>query len=191
MKRLAAVLAAVLSVAGLAACTDDSASAAGRCGFSFTSANKPGRVISAGERKVCDFTADLIDGGAYALKQQAGKVVVASFWASWCGPCKAEMPQFQLMYASPENQKQGVTFVGMDTKDDKGPARAFLKRNKITFPVVFDAGAKVALRLGNLPAQALPFTVVFDKQSRIAAVYTGAQSPKDLQPALNKLAGEA
>jgi peroxiredoxin len=158
------------------------------CSYTYRNPNREGTVTAAADRAACTFTGSLIKGGTYDSAAYKGKVLVVSFWASWCGPCQVEMPQYDLMFQ--KDKAQGVSFVGVATKDDKERSEAWLARNKISFPIVTDEPGEVALQMGNLPAQALPFTVVIDKQARVAAVYNTPQSAKDLQPVLDKLAAE-
>jgi peroxiredoxin len=188
MKILAACSAAALLA--VSACTGSGAvdqSAGGQ--FRYHVANSVGKTIAVAERKkVAGFTGKLLSGGTYSLAQDAGKIVVLSFWAQWCPPCQVEAPQYDLLYR--HNKGRGIDFVGIDTKDIASAARAFVSENHISFRNVYDEPGEIALRLGNLPAQGLPFTVLIDKQQRVAAVYLGPQSPKDLQPVLDRLAGE-
>jgi peroxiredoxin len=85
----------------------------------------------------------------------------------------------------------GVDFLGINTKDQKSKAESFVRDNDISYPILFDEEGQSALRLGNLPAASLPFTVMIDKHQRVAAVYTGRLSPKDLEPVINKLRAES
>jgi peroxiredoxin len=72
-----------------------------------------------------------------------------------------------------------------------GPARAFVADNRITFPVVFDEGARTALELGRLPIRGLPATVLIDRRGRVAAIYSQAVQPADIIPVLSRLVNEA
>ena len=117
-----------------------------------------------------------------------GKIVVVNYWASWCTPCRTETPQFDLLYR--KIKTQGVDFLGIDTKDEKGDALSFVKQNDISFPIVFDEQGETAIRMGDIPQTALPFTVLLDRQGRVAAVYLIAQTAKDLQRAITKLQAE-
>lgn len=187
MTRLAGLFAALLLAAGLTGCTgSDDVSA--NCGFHFRYATDLGRTIPPSQRKPCSFTAELINGGKYALDQHRGRVVVLSFWAQWCSPCAVEIPQLDLLARA--DRGKGVEFVGVDIKDVRGKARAFLHEHDVSLPIIFDEPGEVALRMGNLPAEAIPFSVLVDKRGRIAAVYTARLSPKDIEPVLDKLLAE-
>jgi thiol-disulfide isomerase/thioredoxin len=185
---LAASLAALALVA--AGCTGKNAvdqSAGGQ--FRYVSSSVLGKTWAPADReKVGEISAQLLDGGTFHLAQDAGKVVVINYWASWCNPCQVETPQFDSVYRA--YKSKGVDFVGVDFKDERASAESFVRNNDISFPIVYDQQGKTALELGNLPALGLPFTVLVDKQQRVAAVYTQQLAPKDLEPVLNKLLAE-
>jgi thiol-disulfide isomerase/thioredoxin len=147
-------------------------------------------VIPAAQRKPAQsITGQLLDGqGSLSLHQYRGKVVVLNFWASWCEPCRSETPQ--LVGMSQRLRGDGVQFVGIDTKDTRAGAKAVVSSDHIRYPIVYDQEGQVQLRLGNIPGS-LPFTVLIDKQGRVAAVYLSALTAKDLQRPLARLRAEA
>jgi thiol-disulfide isomerase/thioredoxin len=183
---------AVTGAAVVTACTGKDAvdqSAGGQ--YRFVSAQASGKVIAAADRKPTGpVTGTLLDGGTFRLADLKGKVVVVNFFASWCGPCQTEVPNFVAL--SREVKAQGVAFVGIDAKDtSKSAASAFVTDNAVSYPIVYDEKAKTAVELGDIPSASLPFTIVLDKQQRIAAVYVSALLPADLRPALSSLAAES
>ena len=184
---IALACAAVAAAALVTGCAGKNAvdqSAGGQ--FRFVSASDPGQTWKPADRKkVGDVTGERLEGGSFNLSSDAGKVVVVNFWASWCAPCQIETPQFDSVYRAYKDK--GVDFVGIDFKDQRGKAQSFVKDNDISFPIVYDQQGKTALELGHLPSQGLPFTVLIDKQQRVAAVYVGSLTPKDLEPVLDRL----
>ncbi|MDT4914860.1 MAG: hypothetical protein QOC66_3988 [Pseudonocardiales bacterium] len=188
MKR--AVLTLLASLLALSACTGkDAVDQGGNSTFKFRSGTALGNLYPQAERKQAGgFTGNLLDGGTTSLAQRKGKVVVINFWATWCGPCKTETPQFDSVYRT--IKARGVDFLGIDTKDVRSNAQSFVKTYDITYPMIFDEQGETALRLGQLPAAALPFTVLVDKQGKVAAVYIVRLSAKDLTGALDKLLAE-
>lgn len=183
-------LAAAVLAGALAACTGKDAVDQSSGDFRFVSGTSKGKLIPVAKRKEAGtFSAEGLDGGTVKLADYAGKIAVINFWATWCGPCTTETPQFDAMFRA--NKAKGVQFIGIDTKETSRDApRAFVKDNDITYPVVWDEQGKTAVALGKVPAQSLPFTVVLDKQHRVAAVYLVPLSAKDLQPVLNTLIAE-
>ena len=190
---LLAAVAVVVSVASLTACSGgkDSVSQTSSAAYRFNGATKNATVIPEAKRKVVGpVQGTLLAGGDYTLKSDLGKVVVMNFFASWCGPCQNETPQFDSVYR--QRKADGVNFVGFDVKDpSKSASSAWLKSKQISFPVVYDESAKTAIQLGNVPLAALPATVVIDKQGRVAGVYVGTLLPADLTPVLDDLTKEA
>lgn len=183
MKRV--LLALFTAFLAVSACT----SAASSDTYRFTSATPLGKVIPVTDRKPAgSFTGTLLDGGKTGTAQLRGKVTVLNFWASWCAPCRIESPQLDLLYRSVKSK--GIEFVGVDTKDAKSNAQSFVHDFGISYPIVYDELGEVAIRLGNLPARGLPFTVLLDKSGDVAAVYLGELSAKDLQGPLDTLSAE-
>src|SRR3954468_1915972 len=160
-----ALLAAALL---LTACTgSDAVDQTGGGTFKFGGATGLGDLYPQNQRKpAADFEGKLLDGAKFKLASTRGKVVVLNYWASWCGPCKTETPQFDLLYR--KIKSRGVDFVGIDTKDAKESARNVVRNTDITYPIVYDEPGETAIRLGNLPTVNLLFTVLLDKHSKVA-----------------------
>lgn len=100
------------------------------------------------------------DGPPVQLSAFRGRVVVLNFWASWCGPCREEMPEFQREYAShPSGQGPVILAVNVLVLDARQPAEAFITEMGVTFPVAFDQTGDVAERYR---VRGLPSTFFID-----------------------------
>ena len=130
-----------------------------------------------------DFTAYDADGNAVQLSDYFGKPLVLNFWASWCGPCKSEMPAFQQAY----EQEDGVQFLlvnmtgGRETQAD---AEALLEEEGYTFPVLFDLDLDAAMTYG---VAALPTTYFLDAEGNLVAWAQGAIDAETLQKGLDMI----
>jgi peroxiredoxin len=185
-----AAVAAIVGVAAIWVILARGDAQSGSDQFRYSHSTARGSLIPLADRKKAgDLTATLLSGsGSYTLNQDAGKVVVLTYFASWCGPCQTETPQLDLLYR--ERKAGGIQFVGVDTKEPtESSGRSWVQNKDLSFPVVFDQKAKTALQLGNIPIT-IPASVLIDKQGRVAAVYLGSTTPKDLSPVLDTLANE-
>lgn len=117
-----------------------------------------------------------------------GKVLVVNFWASWCPPCREEMPTFSRLAA--KYRDKGVQFVGIAI-DLPANAKGFAERHPVDFPLVLENSdtKKLMRELGNVQG-GLPYTVVIDQNGRAAASKLGRLEESQLDPLLARLAGE-
>lgn len=182
----------VAAVAALAGCTGGAGGVDPASGneFRFTVGTEKGSVIPvADRRKAPPLTAPALTGrGTFDVGSLRGKVVVLNFWASWCAPCRVEAPEFDRAYRAAK--AAGVEFVGVATKDDQGAARAFVKRYDISYPNVFDPTGEVTLRFRGMAPRTFPYTIVLDRQGRVAAVYPLPLLREDIEPVVRRLAAE-
>jgi thiol-disulfide isomerase/thioredoxin len=138
---------------------------------------------------VPEISGETLDGDVFQLSAYLGSVVVLNVWASWCAPCRAEAPILQEVWE--ESEPLGVQFVGLDTRDSDAAARAFVERFGITYPNVIDRDGRLQLRFGDsLPPQAIPSTVIVDRQGRVAARVLGTVSAATLRTLLLPLIEE-
>jgi thiol-disulfide isomerase/thioredoxin len=158
--------------------------------FRFVEGTPAGEVIAVDKRATAPaFSGKLLGGGAFSSGSLHGKVAVLNFWGSWCAPCRVETPQFQQVYA--QVRDRGVAFVGLNVKETSEQfAQAFVQRFGIEFPSVYDPRGEVALAFRNYPANAIPSTIVLDRQNRVAAVYTGEVAQQDLRRVLDRVLKE-
>lgn len=143
----------------------------------------PAAAFERGERPVAyDFRLDRMDAdGELELSSLRGQVVVVNFWAAWCDPCRKEMPRLE--EASKRYRGQGVTFVGVNTTDFSGDAQRFLRRYKVTFPIVRDGNGRVLARYGGLP---IPWTYFIGRDGRIVGYIRGEVTAEALEDGLRQ-----
>ncbi|GAA2505414.1 TlpA disulfide reductase family protein [Streptomyces longisporus] len=136
-----------------------------------------------GERAAApDLSGKTVNGGQLDVASFKGKVVVLNVWGSWCAPCRAEAPNFEKVYQ--DLRSKGVQFVGINTRDTSTQnAVAFEKQQGITYQSLYDPTGKLMLRFkrGTLNPQAVPSTLVLDREGRIAARSLAALSEDKLR----------
>ena len=183
---------AVLAVLVLTGCAtgDDAVDVANGGEFRFVAGTPAGEVIPVEERAAApEFSGTLLGGGQFSSDELDGEVAVLNFWGSWCAPCRVETPEFQEVYA--DVRDDGVQFLGLNVKEPSEQfALAFADRFGIEFPSLYDPRGEVALAFRDYPANAIPSTIVLDREGRVAAVYTGEVSQEDLRAVLARVLGE-
>jgi thiol-disulfide isomerase/thioredoxin len=146
--------------------------------------------VSPGDRSpVHGVRGETLGGGSLDLASLRGKVVVVNFWASWCAPCRAEADGLQAVYE--ETKGQGVAFVGVDIKDAKANAARFRTVHGVTYPSLWDPSQQTALRFRNLPPNAVPVTIVLDRQGREAVRVSGPIVYTDLKRLVQRALAES
>lgn len=126
-----------------------------------------------------------LDGVEVALADLRGQVVLVNNWATWCPPCKAEMPTLQTYFE--EHQDQGFVLVAIDAADPVGEVRQFVADYGLTFPVWLDPQNKALMAFQN---QSLPSSYVIDRLGMVRLAWTGAISKSMLERYLTPLLEE-
>ena len=124
----------------------------------------------------------LTDGSSWSSTSARGSVLVANFWASWCGPCRVEQPQLNRVARA--YRGRGVKFIGINVRDSRGAAQSYAEEFKIPYPSLFDQAALQAVRL---QAFALPSTFILDRDGVVAYRLTGKTTLAILSARLDKL----
>ena len=119
------------------------------------------------------------------LAQWKGKVMVINFWATWCPPCRAEIPEF--IRFQKQYEKQGVLFVGIAI-DQKSKVQAYAKEIGMNYPVLLGdlAGIDLARRIGNTEG-GLPYSVIVDRNGKIVTTQLGTLSFEKLETTIKPL----
>jgi thiol-disulfide isomerase/thioredoxin len=127
----------------------------------------------------------LVGGGEVDLATYRGRPVVLNFWATWCDPCRAEMPVFER--AQQQYRDQGLAVLGVDFQEQDPEIVAFLDQIGVTFPSLVDRTGEVTRQWR---ATGLPTTFLIDRQGIIRDVRVGAFTDEMLEPKLSKLISE-
>lgn len=118
-----------------------------------------------------DFTLKALDGSNLRLAEQKGDIMLINFWASWCGPCIQEMPALDKL--AQKYQTLGVQVWGVNVENDSAAAKAYLQKVQVSFPILFDLENDVSKAY---QVEAMPTTVILDKDGNVRAVHRGYQS---------------
>lgn len=186
----AALVGLVLLGMWLARATPWTADGAGR-GTGESGIAEPGLTLyPAGERDPApQLEGRTLDDTGFNLEDLEGQVVVINVWGSWCGPCRAETPG--LVRVANQMADEGVHFVGIDTRDERAAAQAFVKNYKVPYPSVFDPTGQALLPFGSvIPSAAIPSTVIVDRGGNVAARVIGAVDETTLAGLLDDLVAE-
>lgn len=134
---------------------------------------------------VPNFTVTDVSGKSVSLKDFLGKPVVINFWASWCPPCKGEMPYFQKAY---ETYGSEITFLMVDltdgTRETEAAARRYIAEQGYTFPFYFDHQSRTASSWG---IASIPSSYFVDQDGNLAALQIGALTEAQLEAAIGKI----
>ena len=115
-----------------------------------------------------DFTLRTMNGPNLRLQEQRGQVVMVNFWATWCGPCRQEMPQLNRLYE--KYRASGFVLLGVNVDDDARNAAAVAAKLGVKFPVLLDTDKKVS-HLYDLAT--MPSTVLIDRDGKVRYVHRG------------------
>lgn len=159
-------IAAMLAAAG---CTGSPESAAPSGDQGFVSGTGAIEVVPVEDRKSApDLAGTTLAGDELDVASLRGELVVLNIWASWCAPCRAEAPGLQNVYE--DMRDDGVTFVGINTRDSDANARKFEQGFGITYPSLVDPDGELLLRFREtLPPNAVPTTLIVDQDGLMAA----------------------
>jgi peroxiredoxin len=105
-------------------------------------------------------------GQNVSLAQYKGQVVMINFWASWCGPCRQEMPLLESIYK--KYNKLGFTMLGVNVEPDSNAANAWLKETPVSFPILYDTESKVS-KLYDVAG--MPTSVIIDRAGKVRMVH--------------------
>lgn len=115
-------------------------------------------------RQQADFTLTDLQGKSWTLKDLHGKVVLVNFWATWCPPCRKEMPDLEALYK--RFQDQGFVILAISEDEETDKVKPFIAERKISYPILLDPGQKV----NNLfQVDGIPKSFVYDRNGKLVA----------------------
>ncbi|MDX2153527.1 MAG: redoxin domain-containing protein [Bryobacteraceae bacterium] len=148
------------------------------------SSNEASTVKASSERKPApDFTLKDADGKNVSLADYKGKVVLLNFWATWCGPCKVEIPWFVEFEKQYKDKGFAVLGVAMD-EEGWEIVRPYIQEKKVNYRVLVGNDSTAELYGG---VASLPTTFLIDREGRIASTHVGLVSKSDYQNEINEL----
>lgn len=135
------------------------------------------------------FSGESAEGDEIDLTRLRGDVVVLNLWYAACGPCRKEAPD--LVSVASEMEPEGVEFVGINTRDDAATAQSFQRTFDIPYPSLLDASGQAVLALrGKVSPNAVPTTLVLDKEGRVAARVVGIVEEATLRAMVKTVVAE-
>jgi thiol-disulfide isomerase/thioredoxin len=107
--------------------------------------------------------------GSARLENYRGKVLFLNLWATWCGPCRAEMPSMEKLYQ--RFKDKGLDILAVNIQERKADVEAFMRRNKLTFPAALDEDGRIAQQYG---VMGIPTSYILDRQGRVILRLVGS-----------------
>ncbi len=125
-----------------------------------------------------DITLPDLDGNQRSLSEWRGKIIILNFWATWCSPCRKEIPEF--IELQKQFEGKGLQFIGIAVEELE-PAREYSKHAGINYPILIGQPAAInfSVALGNM-ISTVPFTVIFDQQGNIVHRQLGEISREEI-----------
>jgi peroxiredoxin len=133
-------------------------------------------------RRARDFTLEAVDGSQISLSDYEGSVVLVNFWATWCPPCRAEIPSFEAAYRVYKDE--GFVVLGINIEESRSVVEPFVAEMDVSFPVLLDEQGKV---MNEYRALGLPMSLLVDREGVIAVRHMGYLSDGQMKEYLDEL----
>ena len=142
-----------------------------------TTATEAAPVVIAVGEPMPAYTAKLLDGSDYDVASERGNVVMINLWATWCGPCRYEIPELEKLHKDHAAARFKVVGVSVDEGGDQ-VVKDFVEEQKMTYPVVLDPEGRLATMLDTT---ILPTTILVDRQGKVVWKKLGVVSASDVE----------
>ncbi len=185
--RKAVVVAATACAGVLAAVLALTAFSGGASGVTYLDGNANAVLYGSGHRAQAPaFSGTTLSGARLSFSAYRGKVVVLNFWGSWCVPCRSEAAT--LAVVADQYRSKGVSFLGIDVRDNAASAVAFTRSHDVIYPSVSDPGDTITLDFSTVvPISSTPTTLVIDKTGHVAGAVFGETTYAELTAMLSKV----
>jgi cytochrome c biogenesis protein CcmG/thiol:disulfide interchange protein DsbE len=130
------------------------------------------------------FALPTVSGGDLALADYRGQVVLVNFWATWCPPCRAELPDLVSYYH--DNAGRGFMLIGVNEQETAAQVADYLAQNRLDFPVALDADGRVMEQYG---VTGMPSSFLINREGQIVRMWTGMITRATLESAITPLLG--
>jgi len=167
----AAAVAALVVVALFAALTEGPRANVAHASGIDEAARELDLIRPARPKQASDFSVSLLGGQTLELKGQRGKPMLINFWATWCAPCREEMPAMERLYL--KHRERGFVLLAVSVDTDAALVKPFLERYRLTFPVALDARMDLANTYG---VRALPASFLIDRNGYLTALALGPRA---------------
>ena len=141
-------------------------------------------LSGASQSRAPDFTLTALDGTPVSLTDLRGKVVLLNFWATWCPPCKAEMPDLNALHEK-YGAEQDFVVVGVNVEEDAEAVKPFVEQHQLAFPILLDRDSHVTTQLFGV--RPLPTTFIIDREGFIRDAWNGQIAPEAMLARLERV----
>jgi peroxiredoxin len=152
-----------------------------------TSNAQPGTLVATDGKQAPDFTLTTTDGKTLRLSDYKGKGVIVNFWATWCPPCRAEIPD--MVELQKEYESKGFSFIGIAVGDDEEKVKAFVAAQKVNYPVAIGT-RELAMSYGKFTQEGairgIPTSFVINGKGEIVEYFVGARNKAAFAEAIKK-----
>ena len=155
-------------------------------GLSIAGCTAPASSQGDARQAAPDFSVNSLDGQMLKPSSMKGKVVLLDFWATWCPPCREEIPHFKELYT--QYKDKGVQIIGLALDEDgEASVRPFAQQNQINYPLAI-ATQEIVSSFGGI--RGIPTTYILDKQGNIAKKWVGYQDKAVFEKEIQTLLAE-